>query len=1042
MGDSIIILKVIKLTNSLDSTIDLFKEILQSSSNGKASEWFVKPVFCDLSEIFIRARYNCQFIPLIFCDSYEKLLSDGVSCPREFVIERKDFYYNEIDGKIVSGISLLKKRLNYFCDHDFDVKVDNETLKDWFAGLFRRYCYQDEHVHGSSNLLNLSAEGQEAIDTCNYWFNEQINTQNSEKIKPKKEDILIFLKRFGISSNTMPDPLSPYYNFLNDFYSSEIQSISDTIKKFNSNPSPNVNDCLFYLKSIKDTLHDAKCLDFRFNAPTLKFNVLVLDDEYKDDDTNNKVRKKLETNKNQSQILNFVFKEIKPKIGDCFLHAIDFKDCIVDILNKIKETNESYDLVLLDLSLKEKAGGDLMGYHAINLLHQFLPQMPIIIYSQFNDMGHIARAFRCGAKWFLKKGEEEKLPRHARSVMKRMEWKREWQSLSNGSWDWESEKLETECQKNFAKCFKSNEEWQYLTYKCLEKYPGKKVVVCPMEGGFSTTKTFRAVKGYDESIGKSLQTPVIIKIDNVFNTRLEYERYFRFIRPYIANQSGRIEEPERVLDDDNAAIVYTFAGRQHDRYKLTSMKEMLRRDIKNRSSCRYETYEKAFDIILNEILPRIHAVDPKKEFDNVDCSDFPNRSFGEVNIDHDITRENYLANWLYRMPIIRKIDNAELQEKSENQYEFFKKGFVDGEGTIEALDFNDKCRIIMAGPNIDHVVKYRPHTYPCMTLYTRSKAADNLVLEDSIPQSVSKAIHSLYIDKYNEFSEVIDASNEFSTILKKLLNIHLSAGKSKDTFFKLHNTEGSLKKYWEEAISKIENKRETSFNAIPSLFKVAKSLLDGKFLEKLKKCPAGIIHGDLNYANIMLETRKRLSDNNVFTDDIPDIKDVWFIDFARTRRDLIAHDFNVLFTSTLGLLFDKEVWQSEETIAHDIIYQFENRFRGENVRVDDTFNYSRYIETIFRTFIVKAVFDPLDAVPDGMDHDKRLSMIFRILRRIRSAALKAGMSEESYAFTTALSCLVASRVYIKYEKNAPAAAAMIATSFICLAKLIKIEVES
>ena len=219
-------------------------------------------------------------------------------------------------------------------------------------------------------------------------------------------------------------------------------------------------------------------------------------------------------------------------------------------------------------------------------------------------------------------------------------------------------------------------------------------------------------------------------------------------------------------------------------------------------------------------------------------------------------------------------------------------------------------------------------------------------------------------------------------------------------------------------------------------------MLNGTLAKKIMACPAGIVHGDLNYANIMLETKKRLSGDGTFTTDIPDVKDVWLIDFARTRRDLVAHDFNVLFTSTLGLLFDLDVWRSEETIAHDIYYRSMRQFRGERAKVNDTISYNRFIETIFRPFVVKAVFDKLDAVPDGMEHDNRLVLIFKILRRIRAAALKAGMTEESYAFTTALACMVASRVYIVHEENAPAAAAMIATAFICLAKLRRMEMEA
>jgi hypothetical protein len=57
------------------------------------------------------------------------------------------------------------------------------------------------------------------------------------------------------------------------------------------------------------------------------------------------------------------------------------------------------------------------------------------------------------------------------------------------------------------------------------------------------------------------------------------------------------------------------------------------------------------------------------------------------------------------------------------------------------------------------------------------------------------------------------------------------------------------------------------------------------------------------------------------------------------------------------------------------------------------------------------------------------------LRRIRKAALRAGISEECYLLTTALACMVASRIAIVHEKNASAAAAMIATAVICLAEI-------
>ena len=1039
--------KYIKLTNPLNNNmnniIGLFIKAIGVISGQKIDEYLgIKP--------------DEKIVPLVFCDSYERLLQDGVTCPREFVIERSDFYYQEVGGKPISGFTMLKSRLQYLEKHDTEVSVNVISLRDWFAGLFRRYCCQDEHVHGSSNLLELSHDN--CVTTCKKWFGEVFTADTTEA---EKKSIGVFWDRFETLPSVMtvvPDYLGAYKNLLKRLFYDEFEMVKSSIIDYRNYMKAEGgryenstvvgekiifrNNCFCFVHRIERALPRTKGLELKFNAPTLKFNILVLDDNP------NAAQNKLGKDPGLSDVFDFDCRELKARITG--------GEFAINTINNLKMIREcphprSYDFALLDLSLGESAGGDLMGYHAISFLHQVFPQMPIMVYSRFSDMGHIARAFRCGAKWFLKKGEESKLPRHAHSVMRRIEWQKEWQLISSGLWEWKSEKLETCRQRAFDERFKASREWQYLTYKCLEKYPGKLVVVCPLGGGLSTAVTFRAVKGTirDEH---PLQMPVIVKIDNVFNTRLEYERYFRFVRPYIANQSGRIEEPERVLDDDNAAIVYTFAGRQHARYELMSMKDMIGRDVKNRSSCLFEAYEKAFDILFDEILSRIHAVKPCLEFDAINLqgerlSDFPNRSFSEVNVDGpSIAPNDFLANWLCRMPMGRELRDLQFISQCRASddtpcYEFHRKGTVNGRCVIEALDFTDKCTIVMTGANIDHVVKYRPHTYPCMTLWVDKCANPNIVLEEAIPEFVKKAVEKLHGSKE---IEQYRASNEFAEILKRLMNEPLSAGRPSDDFYNIKDSKDKVidSKFWEGAFLEIDNKEKTAFNALPSLFRVAKELLNGMLAKKIMGCPAGIVHGDLNYDNIMLETKKRLSSDSAFTTDIPDVKDVWIIDFARTRRDLIAHDFNVLFTSTLGLLFDLDVWKSKETIAHDIYYRSMRQFWGERAKVNDTILYNRFIETIFRPFVVKAVFDKLDAVPDGMEHDNRLVLIFKILRRIRAAALKAGMTEESYAFTTALACMVASRVYIVHEANAPAAAAMIATAFICLAKLRRMEAEA
>lgn len=1034
-------------------------------------EWLKKRFAFDVSELeaFLETKSeeteSKYPIPLFVYDKwspksmpYEKW---GLMAPKELLVE---FDYG-LEKCIYED---LESRFKYWIDHNNEIWADNEilnNLRDWLSGTFRKYAFQDEHVHGSSSLMDLhklNGSQEDIDDFIEHWI---LESQPSDKYS---QDKAILKCRFLGGNPILLDEMSFLAPVLKIVYKKEIENIKKAIYcirniyKTNKDSASLVARVIFRDSawttgiwrddaSAPEELGDAvtankgimygndqgaivssKGTAIRYASSTLQFNVLVIDD-------NPKTKEDLKDLQNV-----FCFKLFT---GNIYEGSIKnrVKELIGKINSDILAKHLSYDFVLLDLSLGESSGSDLTGYHIIPIIHQFFPQLPIIIYSQFSDMGHIARAFRCGAKWFLKKGEEEKLPRHIFSLMRRMEWEKEWNVVNKQLWHWEQRKVETRRQQEFYDRFNTNEKWQYLVYKSMEKYPGVNVEINPMGEGFSTAATFQAVKC--EPGKKPVQTPVIIKIDNVYNTRLEYERYFRFIRPYIANRSGRIEEPELVLDDENSAIVYSFAGRQSERYDLNTMSNMLRRDIKNRSSCDFESYGKAFEIILSDILPRIHNVKPNLEFNNEAAeinetpSGFPNRFFGEVRVgskkNEDISKEDFLANWLCRMPLCRTLDDREFiaQDKADPEktahYEFNKKYNVEGKCYIEALDFKDKCKVVMKGDTVTHVVKYRPYIYPCMTLWVDKKCDNKIQLEDSIHDKVITAIKELDLGLNDE-----QAKNEFANIVKELIKDPISAGRPSDEFFQLKDK--NTIKDWNKAFNEIDNRKETAFNALPALLEVAKNLLNGDLKEKLMDCPAGIVHGDMNYSNIMLETKKRFLGRAVFSDEMPEVKDVWLIDFARTRRDLIAHDFNVLFTSTLALLFDLDIWKSEETIAHDVIYKSlypDRNFGLGRSRVKDKFAYHSFIETIFREFIVRAVFDKLDATPDFIEQDKRLSFIFRILRRIRMAALKAGMSEESYAFTTALSCMVASQVYIDHDKNAPAAAAMIATAFICLAKL-------
>ena len=278
--------------------------------------------------------------------------------------------------------------------------------------------------------------------------------------------------------------------------------------------------------------------------------------------------------------------------------------------------------------------------------------------------------------------------------------------------------------------------------------------------------------------------------------------------------------------------------------------------------------------------------------------------------------------------------------------------------------------------------------------------------------------------------------NKFAEAVYDFLGENPSAGRPTSMYFQQVCSRENGGDKFGEILKHIGDKVNSAFQSVIKMKEYVDELLkDKKLRKKLLDCPIGIVHGDLNCANIMLETRKNVSKIVEFSDAVPNIRDVWFIDFARTRRDFISHDFNVMFTSVLALLFDKDVWEGKMLSCNDMTYRTSDT-GWQMASLRGCITNREQINAVYRDFIVAAVTGELDAVPDFIEKDKRMSFIFRVLRRIRKAALRAGVSEECYLVTTALSCTVASRIAIvHHEKNAPASAAMIVAAVICLAEI-------
>ena len=507
-----------------------------------------------------------------------------------------------------------------------------------------------------------------------------------------------------------------------------------------------------------------------------------------------------------------------------------------EMLKYARQNKYRFDFALIGLSLAESKGLDLAGYQLVRMIRRFYPKIRVVVYSCHDDVESLARAFRVGAKWFIRKNEIGTLPAILKSLQRVRKWRPEWKlikKLGLVNFDFMPGKGTEEFKSRF------NDKRMYLTYKCMERLPGRTVHLWPLGGGFSKAATFKAAKGRIVD-GEPIQMPVIIKIDSQENTMMEYERYARFICPYIPNDAGRVEAPERVLDRNTAAIVYSYAGSCSRHRNLIDLKSMILEDMKQPESLDFDNYKSVFNQVFDEILPKLHRISPEIEMDDDPmCSSFPNPDFWE--------KPDYLSfmNWDERINVKNDIE----------------------------------------------------------------------------------LLYSSYAECYDDICKLYDR------------------------------------------ICKLEK---------------------GTKHPERYRGEVGIVHGDVNFANVMVETQagKRRGET----------ADAWLIDFAHTRRDTVDHDFCVMYTAAIGL------WFHNEGIT------------------------ALHVERLMKNFseiVMRSVFARNEDLPSDVVDDKRIVFIFQVLRRIRCAALKQGVTQELYAMSVVMALMVAFRIQAKFEKNKEAAKGMI-----------------
>ncbi len=596
----------------------------------------------------------------------------------------------------------------------------------------------------------------------------------------------------------------------------------------------------------------------------------------------------------------------------------NFKAKLVSFLSDTKNEHRllrRFDAVLLDLSFHQQGNPDqdALGWSLLPLLRRFLPDIPIIVHSSFGDATQVRRAYVKGADWFLKKNEGHKLPSRLRELLRTSLWRKEWNAMGSVP-----DLFDMTPPYNIDPSL-HEERNCYLWCKVLECLPGDDIRIQKLggSGGAVTVKAWKRVgKDFD------LLPPMIVKIDDYFPMSMEYERYQRFIYPYLSNRVGRVDRRAVRAGYSRSAIGYTCAGNSqgvhttHAQLEIVDLETLLKRNLDRHNAVVIPAkhYSSILNILLADILPRIHNIDPNYEDGSNNDSDYPNIVFGEFR--------NPLDSYLARFP-------ASYVVNPKHRMESYSTGtghplmIIEPdtkESLIQCLLWDeDKAlhRIDLVGPMAEYYINARHlRRYQMIRLHPDDK-----------PQTLAA-------NGWARFAKRLQTTPEWIRYAPKSCPSAITILNDATFFLRKHAAD---------------------------------------ILGKGRK---GIIHGDMNLGNIMVEHER--------DDPIPASGEPWLIDFARTRRDAIAVDYAQLEIDILLRLAKPHVFIEEDS--------------------DDT------LMIAFRDAYLRSLSHP---PPQAVSRNKRLVFIWSLMNQVHYAAKQAGIEQKTYEHARLLALMLVAKILLK-----------------------------
>jgi CheY-like chemotaxis protein len=901
----------------------------------------------NLSNVFSRyvinhhAR-NTSSIPLFLTTCPAVRLRAGFTVPSEFVLS-----VFELD-RLVDRITQLQ------IIHPNGVKSDD--LRAFCLGAFRRYLFLDDENHGQGELdLTEVRAGRYRQWDPEAWHKRYRN--RFEQAEGNEEDPLLSAYRILFSKEVkeIPGKLKTL-----------CECVSEEVRRYTSLKGPKEDVVSQIVLSAADSFERALPRKLghalRFYSVPEKSLVLLLDDKA------DQVAQDLEnlhvppSPENESgptrRMLDFFDIDpciIKPGVKGEQLGEV-LRNALLLTPAGGNDTRRFY-LILLDLCLGEPRGAEPLGYQLLPILRKFFPDIPIIAFTRFGDMGHIEQAFSHGATWFLPKSDAWKLPEHYLERIQDPAWQREWQSIREQiEWD-------------VSVGSQFDENTLFLIWKAIESMPGSCINVRKLGdgiGGAQTLSASRLINGrYD------MAAPVVIKIDDYFRMLLERERYQRFICPYLSNLAGRIEQPLARGGYNQASISYTYAGKSQGRSsegrrgrEVLTLENLLHKNLPSGHDdiLLVDPYEKLLDALLLDILPRIHFVDPRPEPSELD---YPNSIFEES--------ESALDSYLLRMPpeavvsverpfnsetndcINATIDNFEGLHENQNllvsvyDIEHNKESFIKAAARLKDGNMH---RLDLKGL-LGHFFAEHRHLRPMQPLVVSLTGKPT-----SLEQQAWERLWSPH--------PVVVKPNCPDKYPASLTKIEGQKNICRYTFESASLTSGSL----QLAKEVVSLRRWLTAQQGP------KALSGGRI---------GILHGDMNLGNIIVERRRGAAPE-------PVDNTAWLIDFARTRRDRIVIDYTQL-----------EVDLAMRLISPELFPLLNDDDRGWD---DVTEFFSHLLETPWiRPRIASKI--------------KRLGFIYSLMKRIREAAERNGVAEKEYLVSRNMQYLITHKILCGRWKKKP-----------------------